>query len=56
MDEADLTAMRLLRRFRRRVLGNVERVEPVAERHEHAAMLRVLLGNLETEHVAIEPL
>ncbi len=39
-----------------RVLGDVERVEPVAQRHEYAAMLRVLLGDTKAKQVAVEPL
>src|SRR6516162_88088 len=38
------------------MLRDVERVEPVAQRHEHAAMFRVLLGDAKAKHVAVEPL
>jgi len=38
----------------RGVLGDVERVEAVAQRHEDAAVLGVLLGDTEPEHVAVE--
>jgi hypothetical protein len=40
----------------RGVLGDVERVKPVAQCHEHAAMLGILLGDAKAEHVAVEPL
>ena len=38
------------------MLRDVEGVKGVAQRHKHAAMLRVLLGNAEPEHVAVEAL
>ena len=54
--EPDLAALRALRRFGRGVLTDVERVEVVAQCHEHATVLRVLLGDHKAEHVAVEPL
>src|SRR6516164_9225652 len=54
--EPELAALRSDRVSGRRMLRDVERVEPVAQRHEHAAMFRVLLGDAKAKHVAIEPL
>ena len=56
MPEPDLAALRALRLVRRRMLADVEGMEILAEGHEHAAMIRVLLGNRKAENVAIEPL
>src|SRR6185312_7921701 len=39
-----------------RVLPDVERVKIVAQRHEHAAMIRLFLGDAEAERVAVETL
>jgi hypothetical protein len=38
------------------MLTDVEGVEILAQCHEDAAMIRVLLGDPEPEHVAVEPL
>jgi hypothetical protein len=38
------------------MLTDVERVKVVAQGHEHAAVLRVFLGDYKAEQVAIEPL
>ena len=54
--EPELAAMRSLRTLRRRMLRNVERMEAVAQRHEHATVLGVLLRDLKTEHIAIKSL
>lgn len=36
------------------MLGEGERVEVLTERHEHAAVVRILLGDTKAEHVAVE--
>jgi hypothetical protein len=38
------------------MLPDVERVEILTQGHKNPAMIRVLLGNPEPEHVAVEPL
>jgi hypothetical protein len=38
------------------MLRDVQRVEILAQGHKDAAMIRVLLGDPEPEHVAVEPL
>jgi hypothetical protein len=38
------------------MLGDVDRVEPVTQGHEYAAVVGVLLGDPKAEHVAVEPL
>ena len=54
--ESELAALRSGRVGGHGVLDDVERVEPVAQGHEHAAMLRVLLCDSKAKHVAVEPL
>ncbi len=56
MDEAELAALGPGGVLRGGVLGDVDRVEAVAQRHEDAAVLGVLLGDAEAEHVAVEAL
>src|ERR1051326_1601949 len=45
-----------LRIPRIRMLGEVKSVEVVAKRGEHAAMFRILLGDLKAKHLGIETL
>ena len=54
--EPDLSALRARRLTWRGMLPDVERMEILAQSHEDAAMIRVLLGDPEPEHVAVEPL
>src|SRR5207244_4127262 len=54
--EPDLTALRALRPFGRRMLANVEGVEVVAQGHEHAAVLGIFFGDHKAEHIAVKPL
>src|SRR6516225_6901379 len=56
VSEADLPALRALRCLGRRMLTDVESVKVVAQCHEHATVLRVLLGDHKAEQVAVEPL
>ena len=53
---SDLPALRAPRGFGRRMLTDVDRVKVVAYCHEHATVLRVLLGDHQAEQVAVEPL
>src|SRR5271166_2414821 len=56
VSEPDLPPLRSLRGFGSRMLSDVERVEIVAQGHEHAAVLGVFLGDNEPEQIAVEPL
>src|SRR6516225_10008167 len=56
VSEADLPALRALRCLGHRMLTDVESVKVVAQCHEHATVLRVLLGDHKAEQVAVEPL
>jgi len=52
----DLPVLRALRCLGRRMLTDVERVKVVAQCHEHATVLRVLLGDHKAEQVSVEAL
>jgi len=54
--QPDLSTLRSWRIVRRGMLPDVERMEILAQSHEDAAMIWVLLGDPEPEHVAVKPL
>ena len=56
VSEADLAALRALRRFGFWMLADVEGVEVVAQCHEHAPVVRVFLGDHKAQHIAVKPL